>query len=175
MVMNAPAYYLLARIDLTGSSTSWHRAAVIEAAFNHLSEWWLLGTSYTRHWMPYGVVWSNDQIDITNYYIRMGVDGGLPLMLMFIAVLVKGFSIVGSRLHQTEPGQPNTPFVAWALGASLFAHAVTFLAVSYFDQSVMFLYLVVSAIGTLQRGEKKRLAPSGAIASTSNRPGCPTV
>ena len=47
LVMNAPAYYLLARIDMTGSSTSWHRAELINAAVSHLSEWWLVGTDVT--------------------------------------------------------------------------------------------------------------------------------
>ncbi|MDE2402259.1 MAG: O-antigen ligase family protein [Burkholderiales bacterium] len=148
-VMNAPAYYLLARIDLTGSSTSWHRAALIDAAIDHISEWWLAGTSHTRGWMPYGVPWSANHADITNYYLRMGVDGGLPLMLLFIAVLAKGFSCVGRALRQQQSDTPSrVPFVAWALGSSLFAHAATFLAVSYFDQSVVFLYVTLAAMGS---------------------------
>ena len=34
----------------------------------------------------------------------------------------------------------------WALGASLFSHAATFLSVSYFDQPVVFLYLTLAGI-----------------------------
>ncbi|MDN5941344.1 MAG: hypothetical protein L0H94_05635, partial [Nitrospira sp.] len=75
LIMNAPAYYLLARVDLTGSSTGWHRAALIEAALTHISEWWFAGTDFTRHWMEYGVGWSGDHADITNYYLNMGVWG----------------------------------------------------------------------------------------------------
>ena len=85
VVMKAPPYYLIARVDLTGSSTGWHRARLIESAFAHLSEWWLVGTDFTRHWMPTGITWSADHADLTNHYIRMGVLGGLPLMLIFIA------------------------------------------------------------------------------------------
>lgn len=152
IVMNAPAYYILSYIDLTGSSTSWHRAALIDAAVAHWSEWWLAGTEYTRHWLPYGVPWSRDHIDITNYYLRMGVDGGLPLMLSFIWILVKGFSIVGQTLRQLEatptPSASPSAFLIWALGASLFTHVATFISVSYFDQSVVFLYLTLAAIGS---------------------------
>jgi hypothetical protein len=147
MVMKAPAYYLLARIDLTGSSTSWHRAALIETAIDHWSEWWLAGTDHTRHWMPYGVPWSGNHIDITNHYLRMGVDGGMPLMLLFIWVLAKGFSMVGQTLRQSHEAQSVPSFVAWALGAALFSHAATFMSVSYFDQSVTFLYLTLATIG----------------------------
>jgi hypothetical protein len=148
IVMKAPAYYLLARIDLTGSSTSWHRAALIEAAIDHLSEWWLAGTSYTRHWLPYGVEWSGNHIDITNYYLRMGVDGGLPLMAAFIAILAKAFSIVGKSVHGNDGARPTYAFQRWALGASLFAHSATFMSVSYFDQTVAFLYLTLALIGS---------------------------
>ena len=152
LIMNAPAYYLLARIDLTGSSTGWHRAFLIEAALAHLSEWWLAGTDFTRHWMPYGVTWSGDQSDITNHYLMMGVAGGLPLMLLFIAVLATGFSFVGRTLRQMAELSPQSQFMIWALGASLFAHSITFISVSYFDQSFVFIYLSLAVIGSTWSG-----------------------
>ena len=152
LIMNAPAYYLLARIDLTGSSTGWHRAFLIEAALAHLSEWWLAGTDFTRHWMDYGVGWSGNHIDITNYYLNMGVWGGLPLMFLFIAILIKGFSFVGQSLRQAADFSFETRFMIWALGASLFSHAATFVSVSYFDQSVVFIYLTLAAICSLRSG-----------------------
>jgi hypothetical protein len=149
LVMKAPAYFLVARIDLTGSSTSWHRAYLIETALKHLSEWWFVGTDYTRHWMDYGVGWSPDHIDITNHYLYMGVLGGLPLMFLFIAILAKAFSLVGQTLREAENKLSSTSrFMIWALGASLFSHATTFMSVSYFDQSFVFLYLTLAAISS---------------------------
>ena len=145
LVMNAPAYYIITYIDLTGSSTSWHRAALIEAALMHLSEWWFAGTDYTRHWIAYGVGWSANHIDITNYYIRMGVDGGLPLMFLFISTLAGSFALVGKAARQVS-NSSTSRFMIWALGASLFAHAASFISVSYFDQSFLFLYLTMAAI-----------------------------
>ena len=167
LVMYAPAYYLLARIDLTGSSTGWHRAFLIEAALAHLSEWWLAGTDFTRHWMDYGVGWSGNHVDITNYYLNMGVMGGLPLLLLFIAILVKGFSFVGQSLRQAADFSPDSRFTIWALGASLFSHAATFISVSYFDQSVVFLYLTLAAICSLRYGTA--LQPSEEV-TCGNRP-----
>lgn len=152
LVMNAPAYYILARIDLTGSSTSWHRAALIEAAFAHFSEWWFAGTDYTRHWLPYGVPASPNHIDVTNHYLRMGVDGGLPLMLLFIAVLAKGFSFVGGTLRYGTHLPSEYRFMIWALGAALFSHAATFVSVSYFDQSFVFIYVLLAVIGSTWSG-----------------------
>lgn len=148
LAMNAPAYYLLARLDVTGNSTSWHRAELINAAVEHLSEWWLGGTDYTRHWIQYGIGWSENHIDVTNYYVMMGIYGGLALLLLFIAVLLGGFSLVGRHLRRLDDADaaPRTAFLMWSLGATLFAHAANFMSVSYFDQSVLFLYLALAAI-----------------------------
>jgi hypothetical protein len=162
LIMKAPAYYLVARIDLTGSSTSWHRAALFEAALAHLSEWWFAGTDFTRHWMAYGVIGNENHIDFTNYYLRMGVDGGLPLMLLFIAELAIGFSFVGRTLRQMPELSPQSRFMIWAFGASLFAHSMTFVSVSYFDQSFVFIYLSLALIGSTCSGTVLRT--SGEVA-----------
>ncbi len=124
LVMNSPPYYLIARIDLAGGSTGWHRARLIESSIEHLGEWWLIGTDYTRHWMPTGVSFSPDHTDITNHYLLLGVLGGLPLMGLFILMLWKGFSYVGRALQ--EPAVPaHSQFLTWAAGTALFAHAAT--------------------------------------------------
>ena len=145
-VMSSPPYYLIARIDLSGGSTGWHRARLIESSFEHIGEWWLAGTDYTRHWMPTGVPWTPNHTDLTNHYLVMGVQGGLPLLLLFILLLAKGFSIVGQSVRATQEAQPERAFFCWALGASLFAHAATCISVTYFDQSVVFLYFTLAAI-----------------------------
>ena len=149
LVMKAPAYYVLARMDIVGGSTGYHRAALIEAAISHFDEWWLGGTNFTRHWMPTGVTWSPNHSDITNHYLNFGVVGGMPLILLFLAILVTGFSFVG-RILRDRPDLPDeSQFLVWALGCSLFAHAMTFISVAYFDQSFVFIYLTLGAIGSL--------------------------
>jgi hypothetical protein len=158
LVMQAPVYYLLARIDLTGSSTGWHRARLIESSIEHLHEWWFAGTDYTRHWIPYGVPWSANHTDITNHYIKMGVMGGLPLMLLFMAVLVAGFAAVGRALRRNRHAPVERRFLIWTLGAILFGHATTFLSVSYFDQTIVFLYFLLAAIGSLQNVKPAKAA-----------------
>jgi hypothetical protein len=150
LVMQAPAYYLIARVRFISSSTSWHRAALIQAGIEHLDEWWLAGTDYTRHWMPYGVPWSEDHSDITNHYLGLGVKGGLPLMGLFIALLWCGFRYVGQTLRLRQDAPFKEQFLIWALGASLFAHAVTCISMAYWDQSFLFLYLTLAAIASLR-------------------------
>lgn len=149
LYMKDPAYYIIARIDLTGGSTSWYRCRLIESTIEHFSEWWLIGTDYTRHWMWVVVDWSTDHTDITSHYIQMGVWGGLPLLLLFIFVLVNGFNGISKALEDQFITSPNLRFMIWTLGASLFAHTATFVSVSYFDQSFVFLYLTLAAISTM--------------------------
>jgi hypothetical protein len=153
-VMNAPAYYIMGRLDITGSSTGYHRAALIESAMRHLDEWWLSGTDYTRHWMPTGVTWSPDHTDITNHYLSMGVTGGLLLVALFIAILASGFRVVGETVQAKEGVFPEYHFVFWTLGAALFTHCVTAMSVSYFDQSFLFLYLTLAMIDSASVGAK---------------------
>ncbi len=150
--MKDPAYFIIARIDLAGGSTSWYRCRLIQSAIEHLSEWWLTGTDYTRHWMWVVVSWSPDHTDITSHYIQMGVLGGLPLLLLFIYTLFKGFNGVTIALQDECSSSPNSRFMIWALGASLFAHTATFVSVSYFDQSFVFLYLTLAVISSASAG-----------------------
>jgi hypothetical protein len=158
LVMKDPAYYLIARIDVTGGSTGWHRAKLIDSAIEHLHEWWLFGTDYTRHWMPTGVSWSPDHTDITNHYIHMGVLGGLPLVILFILQLWRGFKYVGGvvRSHPSK----DVRFLAWALGSALFAHTVTCIGVSYFGQSFLFLYLNLAMIGSIAQPRPPEVNPT---------------
>jgi hypothetical protein len=148
LVMQDRAFFIIARIDLTGGSTGWYRARLLESAFEHIREWWFAGTDYTRNWMEVGVSWNPNHTDITNHYLQMGVTGGLPLMLLFIAILAKGFSFVGQMLRTADDLPIENLFIIWTFGASLFAHATTFISVSYFDQSFVFLYLTLASIGS---------------------------
>ena len=148
LVMNDPVYFLLARIDLTGGSTGWYRAALIQSAIEHFNDWGLVGTDFTRNWMHVQI--NETDTDITNYYVLMGILGGVPLLLIFISILVAGFSEIRRTLndHRNMPGEYQ--FMIWTLGSILFGHVITFFSVSYFDQSAIYLYLVLAMIGSLQ-------------------------
>jgi hypothetical protein len=146
MAMQAPVWYLMARIDLAGGSTGWHRAELITAAVNHIGEWWLTGTDYTRHWIAYGVPWSAYHTDITNYYIGMGVMGGLPCLLLFVGILFKAFQTLGRRMRTLRAEKSHLEFVLWTVGASLFAHCFTFLSIGYFDQSYVPLNMLLGSV-----------------------------
>ena len=70
-------------------------------------------------------------------------------MLLFIGILYTAFSSVGNALRANETAPIDEQFLIWTLGSILFAHAATFFSVSYYDQSAIFLYLLLASIGSL--------------------------
>lgn len=149
LVMKAPVYFLLARADVLGGSTGYHRATLIDAAISHFNEWWFAGADYTRHWLPYGVIWSPDHIDITNQFISLGVMSGLPVVLLHIYILAKGFSYIGLTIRNPAAYLTEPAFVVWTLGAGIFTYVVSSLGVSYFDQSFLFIYMILAGTASV--------------------------
>jgi hypothetical protein len=149
LFMKAPVWFLIARIDIAGGSDAYFRAALISSAIDHLKEWWLFGTNYTRHWMATGVSWSPDHTDIVNNFIYMGVIGGLPTLISFVMVIIHAFKTIKKTLALYAQKTFNEIIVIWAIGSILFANVVTFISVRYFDQLVVFWYLNLAMIASL--------------------------
>lgn len=128
--MNKPVWHLLARVDIVSGSTGYHRYLLIDAAVNHIAEWWALGVADTEHW-------GEGLGDITNHYLFEGVNGGLLGMIAFITVLRMAFKQIGVAWRCATTKEDRV--MSWAAGVSLFVHATSFLAVAYFGQ----IYLVL--------------------------------
>ena len=149
LLMSRPAYYLISKIDLTGSSTGWHRSRLIEAAFESFTEWWLFGTDRTVHWMGSAVDEAGRHSDITNYYIWVGVIGGFPAMVLLIAIMWRAFVWVGKGVRRAGPALQEHRFMIWCLGGGLLAHATTSLSMAYPDQSAAFFWLNISVASSM--------------------------
>lgn len=150
---------LVTRLDLTGSSTAFYRARLIKTTLAHFNEWWLIGTDYTRHWIPSGigsVVLDGRHIDVTNMYIARGINDGLAGMVILVVTII--YAVRQTVIVANHP-DPTTPTVdvrfIWALGATLGSLAVSGLSVSYFDQSSAFIWFLVAWIAstTSQRAQ----------------------
>jgi hypothetical protein len=148
-IMKAPVWFLIDRIGDVIGGTGWHRAALIDEAIKHFNEWWLLGTDYTRHWMPTGVTWSPDHTDITNQFIRVGIDGGIITLILFILLLIFCFRGLGTAIKMLEGKNFEKQIMVWSMGAALFAHMVSFLSVRYFDQTIVFWNLLLAMISSI--------------------------
>src|SRR5690606_15712147 len=66
----------------------------------------------------------------------------------FVAVMVVSFHYVGRHLV-VDDGDAESSFLAWAVGSALFAIAVTSVSISYFDQSILWLYMTMAFCGAL--------------------------
>jgi hypothetical protein len=146
LIKNRPVWYLMALMDFVGGSTGWHRAYLIDMAFLHFDEWWAFGTNFTRHWMPYGLANDPNHCDITNYYIQLGITGGLALTGALVAIQWRSFRLLGHSIMHGIAHDDRENFRLWCLGSALAAHAVTFLSISYFDQMHVFYWALIGGM-----------------------------
>ena len=144
-VMKAPVWYLSARASDILGGTGWHRAFLIDQAIKFFGEWWIAGTSNTALWMPYQLGIYPKMSDITNQFIAVGVSGGILALCAFIGMIAVAFRTlrVSARADTFSPLEAR---MVWALWGSLVVHVVTFFSVTYFDQIIVFWYLLLACI-----------------------------
>lgn len=174
LVMQAPVWYLFAKLSAVTGGSGWHRAYLIDQTIAHFDEWWLFGTTYTAHWGPGGQVIAADpnMMDITNHYVMEAVKGGVVKLGLFLAIIIRSFGSVGRRLHAEEAQSPAR-FLVWALGVSLFVHCLSFLSIPYFDQSIVVWYWLLAAISGMDLVPGARNAPARLAEQGSEGPGSP--
>jgi hypothetical protein len=141
-IMKAPVWFVISHISLFGSSSSDHRAYLVDAFIRHFNDWWLVGTNDAGNWG-----W--DMWDTSNQYINEGEGGGLATFICFIALISISFGNIGKARKAAE-GDRAREWSFWFLGAALFANVVGFFGVSYFDQTrvMWFTLLVMIAVAT---------------------------
>ena len=139
-IMNAPVWHLLARINVVGGSTGWHRYNLINQSMVHINEWIFLGCRSTGHW-GFGLE------DITNQFLLEGLRGGLITMLIFIAMIFIGMkSILNFSLTVDDY---DKRFFSWCCFVVMLAHCIAFFGVSYFGQMTMLWYMMLAVVGLL--------------------------
>lgn len=140
-VMNAPIWFVMARLSVFSGSTGWYRGYLIDMTVKHFNEWWLIGSNAAPTWHFY-------LADVTNQYIAEGLSGGLFAMILFIAIITLSYREIGRSVRSANISR-SMRYFSWAMGATLLTHTVSFFSVSYFDQNVVTFYLLLAAIGTL--------------------------
>ena len=161
-----PIWYLIALVDFVGGSTGWHRSYLIDTAIDHISEWWLFGTDYTRHWMPYGLPSIPEHCDLTNYYIHLGVIGGLPLLICLCFIIYRTFRALNILFNRGID-----IFPVWCYTSLFITHSVAFLTISYFDQTFVLFYAplgMISAIVEISDNSSHESASSSSMESDSH-------
>ena len=167
IVMTNPIWHLFARIQLVHGSTGWYRFKMIDGFIRNFGEWWMLGTR------DYSKLWAHEFDSITNQFVLEGVEGGLLTLALFVAVLALGFQGVG-RIGRLVRNSRSRQIMAWMLGASLFAHCASFLAVSYFGQIVMIFCLTLATIASLSPTGRRFATVRSRARQRSSRASRPT-
>ena len=126
IVMKAPVWFLIQRIDIVGGSSGYHRAMLVNNFILRFRDWWLVGTTENARW-------GFNMWDLCNQFVAEGQVGGLVTFACFVALICMGFSKLGTARKAVE-GDRDKEWYFWIFGCALFVHVVAFFGISYFDQ-----------------------------------------
>jgi hypothetical protein len=138
IIMKAPVWALIQRVDIVGGSSGFHRFNLVDQTIRHFWDWWLFGVKNTFNWGP-------DLWDHANQYVAVATNSGLLPLAFFIAILVFGFKFAGRARRSRENNRRESRFV-WALSAALLAHSIAFFGISYVDQTIIAFWGVLAMI-----------------------------
>jgi hypothetical protein len=140
VVMKAPVWHLIARVNVIGGSTGWHRYNLINQAILHFDEWMFIGCRSTEHW---GIGLG----DVTNQFVLEGIRGGFVTLLVFLGMIYMALKILVKLSLQCK--EYYEQFLIWCVFTAVISHCVAFLGVSYFGQITMLWYMTLAVVSLL--------------------------
>lgn len=138
LVMHGPVWSLIARVDLTGSSSSYHRYYLLDNCIRHFGDWWLLGCTYYNTWG-----WS--MWDLCNQFVVVALLGGLLALVFYIGIFCRSFGSIGTARKQVN-GDRKREWLLWCLGVDLFATMVSHFGINYMAQMMMGFFPLLACI-----------------------------
>lgn len=136
LVMKAPVWSLIQRVNITSGSTGYHRYILVDGFITHVHEWWLVGSRLgTDHWGHF-------TFDTANQFVAVGVAAGIGALALFVAITVSAMFASG-RIAKTAP------HIGWAIGVSIFTMVVCFFGISIWGQMHFAWALPVAMAGGL--------------------------
>jgi hypothetical protein len=160
LVMKAPVWMLISRVDLIAGNSGYHRAELIDQCIRHFSDWWLVGTNLAS-------TFGDDMWDLSNQFVAEAETGGLLTFILFVMIISRSFSRIGiaRKLVENddkESNQPRQEWFMWFLGIALFAHVVSYFGISYFDNIKIYwcayLAMVMAATAPILATQKVKEA-----------------
>ena len=149
LVMKAPIWFLIDRVSEVLGGSGYHRTMLIDAFIRHFFDWFLIGTSDNANWGYW--MW-----DVDNAYVAAGFTGGLLGFILFLAIFVYGYKMIGEAISAEEESREDAR-LTWAIGSALFANSMAFFGIVYFDQSVIAWYallVMIAVVNTAALAEK---------------------
>jgi len=165
-VMKAPVWALIARINLTGASSSDQRYVLVDNCIRHFSDWWLLGTNNYDTW-GWGM-W-----DLVNQFVAVAETGGLLTLIFYVAIFSRSFGAIGTA-RKLVNGDRRQEWLLWCLGASMFATVVAHFGINYMTQLIMGFFHLVACISVATFEARQTVVGEAEISRDSNVPSVPT-
>lgn len=153
LAMKAPIWYIFAHISSVTGGDGWHRSYLIDVAYRHIGQWWFWGMpiGWTKDWFAY-TLGTQDQADIADQYISLGLTAGLGAIILFIFLLVRAYGSLGMTMAAIRNDQQDTgptEFLLWGLGVMLLVHIVDWFGITYFDQMYLVWFMQIATISSL--------------------------
>lgn len=141
LLMKAPVWALIQRVNVIGGSSGYHRYVLVDEFIRHLGDWWLMGSKDYSNW---GFLTA----DVANQYVNVGETAGLLPFILYISIFVYAFKYLG-RARKLCASDRNLQHFLWALGCALLAHVIAFFGITYFDQMVVAWYALLAMISAV--------------------------
>jgi hypothetical protein len=141
LVMKAPVWALIARVDLTGSSSGEQRYMLVDMTVKHIRDWWLIGT-------PDYPKWGWDSWDLCNQFVAVALTGGLLTLIFYIAIFSRGFGAIGKALKQAR-GDRKRQWFLWCFGSTMFGTVIAHFGINYMAQLIMGFLPLVACISVV--------------------------
>jgi hypothetical protein len=165
LVMHGPVWSLIAKIDVTGGSSSYHRYYLIDNCIRHFSDWWLLGCR------NYGD-WGFDMWDLCNQFVVNALTGGLISLILYLMIFKRSFRAIGIARKRVE-GDRRQEWFVWCLGSALFANVVAHFGINYMVHLLTYFFILLACVSVATR-DARRPANVG-IPSDSPIPSVPEL
>ncbi len=138
LVMKAPVWALITRVDVTGSSSGYHRYELVNNCIRHFSDWWLLGYKNYN-------LWGFCMFDLCNQFVVQAVAGGLLALVAYIAIFSRAFGALGNARKEVS-GDRSQEWRLWCFGSALFSVLVAHFGINYPATTEMWLFALWSII-----------------------------
>lgn len=162
IAMNAPVWFVIARVDVVGGSGGYDRAFLIDTCVRHFKDWWLIGTNQNGGW-------GYDMWDLSDQFVAEAEVGGLVTLTCFIAIIAMCFSRLGKMRKRVKR---NQQWLLWCLGSVMLAHIFSYLGVSYWDQNQIWWFAFLAMVSAVTTSASARAVDAKPAASTSKAEWC---
>lgn len=145
LVMKAPVWALIAKIDLTGSSSSYHRYYLVDNCIRNFGDWWLMGY---RHYDQWGFM----MFDMCDQWVVQAVLGGLVGLVAYIMIFSRSFGRIGRSRKRVE-GDRRREWFLWCEGSALFSVVAAHFGINYpatTEVGLLFAFWTLSSMATFE-------------------------